>query len=119
MPQQARDVNIFPPEDSGKEIKAFEGREFFTLPPKKQLEMLKEDNIVFCRAEPADKQKLVKMLQSLNEIPAMTGDGKHVHWALYESLVGLPEVSHRATLLLLGVNDAPALQQAAIGVAMG
>jgi P-type Ca2+ transporter type 2C len=73
---QARDVNIFPPESSGREVKAFEGREFFQLPPKTQLEILKEDNIVFCRAEPADKQKLVKMLQSLREITAMTGDGK-------------------------------------------
>ena len=73
---QARDVNIFPPEESGEEVKAFEGREFFHLPESKQLEMLKADNIVFCRAEPSDKQKLVKMLQSLHEIPAMTGDGK-------------------------------------------
>lgn len=69
----ARDVNIFPKE-TDKPIKAFEGREFFQKPEKEQLEILKEDNIVFCRAEPADKQKLVKMLQSLNEIPAMTGD---------------------------------------------
>lgn len=69
----ARDVNIFPKE-ADKPIKAFEGREFFTRPEKDQLEILKEDNIVFCRAEPADKQKLVKMLQSLGEIPAMTGD---------------------------------------------
>ena len=69
----ARDVNIFP-KDSDVPVKAFEGREFFQKPEKEQLEILKEDNIVFCRAEPADKQKLVKMLQSLNEIPAMTGD---------------------------------------------
>jgi Ca2+-transporting ATPase len=71
----ARDVNIFPPKDSGKPIKAFEGREFFNKPVKEQLRILAEDNIVFCRAEPVDKQRLVKMLQSLGEIPAMTGDG--------------------------------------------
>ena len=78
----ARDVNIFPPEKEGKAIKAFEGREFFQLPEKEQLDLLREDNIVFCRAEPADKQKLVKMLQSLNEIVAMTGDGKILGWLL-------------------------------------
>jgi len=71
----ARDVNIFPPESemNGDEIKAFQGREFFLKPRNEQLEILKSGNIVFCRAEPADKQKLVKMLQSLHEIVAMTG----------------------------------------------
>lgn len=88
----ARDVNILPPKVDGEVIKAYEGREFFLKSEEEQLELLRNDNIVFCRAEPADKQKLVKMLQALKEIPAMTGDG---------------------------VNDAPALQQAAIGVAMG
>jgi Ca2+-transporting ATPase len=68
----AKDVHIFPP-DSEKPLKAFQGREFFLKSPHEQREILKEDNIVFCRAEPADKQKLVKMLQSLNEITAMTG----------------------------------------------
>lgn len=58
----ARDVNIFPA-DKDAPVKAFEGREFFMKSEKEQLEILKEDNIVFCRAEPADKQKLVRMLQ--------------------------------------------------------
>mmetsp|Transcript_28723 Transcript_28723/g.65643 ORF Transcript_28723/g.65643 Transcript_28723/m.65643 type:complete len:960 (-) Transcript_28723:832-3711(-) len=90
----ARDVNIFQEEDfgPGKTLKAFEGKDFFHLPQEQQLHLLQEGNMVFSRAEPSDKQKLVRMLQQLHEIPAMTGDG---------------------------VNDAPALQQAAIGIAMG
>ncbi|KAJ8599118.1 hypothetical protein CTAYLR_006359 [Chrysophaeum taylorii] len=50
-------------------------------------------NAVFCRTAPADKQRIIKLLASYHgDVTAMTGDG---------------------------VNDAPALQQAAIGVAMG
>ena len=87
----ARDVNIF---DAAQDVQdsAFTGKEFFSLPSGDQLELLKAGNKVFCRTEPRDKQRLISMLEKLNEIPAMTGDG---------------------------VNDAPALQQAAIGVAMG
>lgn len=88
----AKDVNIFEADGDESSLKAFEGKEFFYKPENEQKELLMSGNIVFCRAEPSDKQKLIRMLQSLNEISAMTGDG---------------------------VNDAPALQQADIGVAMG
>eukprot|EP00535_Pseudo-nitzschia_heimii_P009346 CAMPEP_0197178932 /NCGR_PEP_ID=MMETSP1423-20130617/4044_1 /TAXON_ID=476441 /ORGANISM="Pseudo-nitzschia heimii, Strain UNC1101" /LENGTH=1166 /DNA_ID=CAMNT_0042628755 /DNA_START=221 /DNA_END=3721 /DNA_ORIENTATION=- len=91
----AKEINVLPSngDDDDGSLKAFEGQEFFLKPREEQLSILASGNIVFCRAQPSDKQALIKMLQDdLNEIPAMTGDG---------------------------VNDAPALQQAAIGVAMG
>ena len=72
----ARDVNILPPASLGQQIKAYEGREFFEKPESEQLQLLASPgNMIFCRAEPSDKQKLIKMLQSLGEISAMTGDG--------------------------------------------
>jgi Ca2+-transporting ATPase len=84
----AKDVRIFKASDSSPDERAYEGREFFALPEAKQIEILASGNLVICRAEPSDKQTLVRMLQSqLGEIPAMTGDG---------------------------VNDAPALQQASM-----
>lgn len=55
-------------------------------------EFLKRDNIIFARTSPVQKLKIVTMLQAMGEVVTVTGDG---------------------------VNDAPAIKNADMGVAMG
>jgi P-type Ca2+ transporter type 2C len=75
----------------GLEGRAVTGAEFASIPDDELIRQLPEISVI-ARVAPEDKVRLVRLLQRSDHIVAMTGDG---------------------------VNDAPALKAANIGVAMG
>ncbi len=78
----------------GKNVKVLTGGEVKNIEDEELRRMLsdRDRSLIFARSLPEQKMRIVRLLQEQGEIVAMTGDG---------------------------VNDAPALKKADIGVAMG
>jgi len=69
-----------------------EGKDCLTMPDEQLREELKKDNLIFARMSPQNKMHVVSLLIEQGHRVAVTGDG---------------------------VNDAPALKKAHVGIAMG
>ena len=76
----------------GDDTKVITGLELSRLSHGGLRDVLKQGEVIFARVQPKDKLRVVAALQEFGEIVAVTGDG---------------------------VNDAPALKKADIGIAMG
>jgi len=85
----AKEVGIL--RKDGKNI-IITGQELEKMSDDDLREILKKENLIFARTSPIQKLKIVQALQANGEVVAVTGDG---------------------------VNDAPALKNADIGIAMG
>lgn len=75
-----------------REARIYEGERFSSLTFDQLRDVVTQPDLIFARVSPEDKMNIVKALKENGEIVAVTGDG---------------------------VNDAPALKLADIGVAMG